>query len=199
MPLTPKGEKIKRKMEDEYGAEKGKQVFYASQNKGTIKGTHKQGADMSKFAEGFIERMTERGVSQDQAIALLKIAMFTQHVVDSPAFAEGAEAAIQKSGDIIGDRLNTAAGHFGLAKNDLADHAKGMFKGKPEDSILNPAASTVGDKFKSLGTSIKDTWNGMPGWGQAAAVGIPAAALGGLVYKALSKSRKPKEEVEDES
>jgi len=33
--------KIEHAMEKEYGKEKGKQVFYASQNKGTIKGTHK--------------------------------------------------------------------------------------------------------------------------------------------------------------
>ena len=41
MPLTKKGAKIKKKMEKTYGTEKGEQVFYASQNKGTIKGTHK--------------------------------------------------------------------------------------------------------------------------------------------------------------
>ena len=41
MPLTKKGEKIKRAMVKQYGPQKGKQVFYASQNKGTIKGTHK--------------------------------------------------------------------------------------------------------------------------------------------------------------
>lgn len=28
-------------MKKQYGSKKGKQVFYASQNKGTIKGTHK--------------------------------------------------------------------------------------------------------------------------------------------------------------
>lgn len=28
-------------MEKEYGKKKGEEVFYASQNKGTIKGTHK--------------------------------------------------------------------------------------------------------------------------------------------------------------
>lgn len=28
-------------MKKQYGSEKGKKVFYASQNKGTIKGTHK--------------------------------------------------------------------------------------------------------------------------------------------------------------
>ncbi len=42
MPLSPKGKKIKKNMEKQYGAKKGKQVFYASQNKGTIKGTHKK-------------------------------------------------------------------------------------------------------------------------------------------------------------
>lgn len=41
-PLTKKGEKIKRAMVETYGAKKGKVVFHASQNKGTIKGTHKK-------------------------------------------------------------------------------------------------------------------------------------------------------------
>lgn len=40
MPLTPKGKKIMASMVKEYGAKKAKNVFYASQNKGTIKGTH---------------------------------------------------------------------------------------------------------------------------------------------------------------
>jgi len=40
MPLTTKGKKILREMKKEYGTKKGKEVFYASQNKGTIKGTH---------------------------------------------------------------------------------------------------------------------------------------------------------------
>jgi hypothetical protein len=42
MPLTKKGEKIKSAMEKEYGKKKGDSVFYASQNKGVIKGTHKK-------------------------------------------------------------------------------------------------------------------------------------------------------------
>ena len=40
MPLTEKGKKIKRAMEKEYEEKKGEQVFYASQNKGAITGTH---------------------------------------------------------------------------------------------------------------------------------------------------------------
>ena len=40
MPLTAKGTKILATMKKQYGAKKGKEVFYASQEKGTIKGTH---------------------------------------------------------------------------------------------------------------------------------------------------------------
>jgi len=38
MPLTKKGKKIKAAMTKEYGKKRGEQVFYASRNKGTIKG-----------------------------------------------------------------------------------------------------------------------------------------------------------------
>ena len=42
MPLTEKGKKIKRAMVKQYGKEKGKKVFYASEYKGTIKGIKKK-------------------------------------------------------------------------------------------------------------------------------------------------------------
>jgi hypothetical protein len=38
MPLNKKGKKVKRAMMKKYGKKKGKQVFFASENKGTIKG-----------------------------------------------------------------------------------------------------------------------------------------------------------------
>jgi hypothetical protein len=40
MPLTKKGKEIMAAMKASYGPKKGKEVFYASQNKGIIKGTH---------------------------------------------------------------------------------------------------------------------------------------------------------------
>ena len=40
MPLTKKGSKILAAMRKKYGSKKGTQVFYASANKGTIKGVH---------------------------------------------------------------------------------------------------------------------------------------------------------------
>ena len=42
MPLTKKGRKIKTAMVKQYGKKKGTQVFYASENKGTIKGVAKK-------------------------------------------------------------------------------------------------------------------------------------------------------------
>lgn len=42
MPKTEKGKKIERAMKKQYGAKKGERVFYASANKGTIKGVDKK-------------------------------------------------------------------------------------------------------------------------------------------------------------
>lgn len=47
-PLTPKGKKILRQMrkpvsEGGYGDDRGKAIFYASINKGRIKGAHEAG------------------------------------------------------------------------------------------------------------------------------------------------------------
>lgn len=42
MPLNEKGKKIMSAMKKEYGKEKGKSIFYASNNKGTIKGVEKK-------------------------------------------------------------------------------------------------------------------------------------------------------------
>jgi hypothetical protein len=42
MPLTEKGKKIKKSMQKQYGKKRGEQVFYATKNKGKIKGVDKQ-------------------------------------------------------------------------------------------------------------------------------------------------------------
>ena len=41
MPLTKKGKTILRSMMEEYGSKKGTSVFYASINKGNVKGAEK--------------------------------------------------------------------------------------------------------------------------------------------------------------
>jgi len=42
MPLTTKGKKIKKSMEKTYGKKTAKKVFYASINKGKIKGAERK-------------------------------------------------------------------------------------------------------------------------------------------------------------
>ena len=41
MPLTKKGKEIMKSMKEQYGKKKGESIFYASKNKGTIKGVEK--------------------------------------------------------------------------------------------------------------------------------------------------------------
>ena len=47
-PLTKKGKKIKASMTEQYGSKKAEQVFYASKNKGSIKGVDKKHGGMTK-------------------------------------------------------------------------------------------------------------------------------------------------------
>jgi len=42
VPLTEKGKKIMRAMKAQYGSKEGEKVFYASKNKGTIKGVEEE-------------------------------------------------------------------------------------------------------------------------------------------------------------
>tara|TARA_R100000664_G_C2625400_1_gene57468 strand:+ start:252 stop:395 length:144 start_codon:yes stop_codon:yes gene_type:complete len=42
MPLTQKGKKIMKAMQKQYGKNKAKNVFYATKNKGKIKGVDKK-------------------------------------------------------------------------------------------------------------------------------------------------------------
>ena len=54
MPLSEKGTKIKKAMAQQYGAKKGEQVFYASANKGVIKGIEKRKhANKGGLIQGF--------------------------------------------------------------------------------------------------------------------------------------------------
>ena len=49
MPLNKKGKTIKKAMQKEYGKKKGEQVFYASENKGTIRGVLKNIKKQSSY------------------------------------------------------------------------------------------------------------------------------------------------------
>jgi hypothetical protein len=48
MPLTSKGEKILKNMQTQYGKDRGKAIFYASAQKGTIKGVESKSGSKPK-------------------------------------------------------------------------------------------------------------------------------------------------------
>lgn len=63
MPLTNKGQNIIKSMRKRYGKKKGESVFYASQNKGTIKGVEEaKKDDWIQDAEKDIEKRGTEGV-----------------------------------------------------------------------------------------------------------------------------------------
>lgn len=64
MPLTAKGKEILASMEKQYGAEKGKEVFYASANKGTITGVH-DGEDNGMEFDAKLDALGERCAAYD--------------------------------------------------------------------------------------------------------------------------------------
>lgn len=51
-PLSSKGNEILKSMEEQYGPERGKSVFYASKNKGTIGGVDSPRAGFDSYLKG---------------------------------------------------------------------------------------------------------------------------------------------------
>lgn len=66
MPLTEKGEEIRKNMENQYGKEKGEKVFYASENAGTITGVHEKDAAIGMKGEMRSEGETMSKTTTDQ-------------------------------------------------------------------------------------------------------------------------------------
>lgn len=89
MPLNKKGEKIMRAMQKEYGSEKGKQVFYASENKGNIEGVKKMakgGMMMKKMAQ---EAKRPYGAGAKRPMPMAAKPMGGGMAAKKPAMAKG--------------------------------------------------------------------------------------------------------------
>lgn len=64
MPLSEKGSKILANMKEQYGAEKGEEVFYASKNKGTISGVDNMPGFPPSSTSSVANAMNKTGTSQ---------------------------------------------------------------------------------------------------------------------------------------
>ena len=54
MPLNEKGKKIMKSMKKQYGTKRGEAVFYASKNKGKIKGVEKISAELRQIGRAHV-------------------------------------------------------------------------------------------------------------------------------------------------
>jgi hypothetical protein len=89
MPLTSKGEEIKSAMTDQYGPEKGKQVFYASRNKGTISGVDAMDAEQQRDERG---RFGSGGGRAPPSAAMTSLKMQVERKQQSEAQAKARAA-----------------------------------------------------------------------------------------------------------
>ena len=67
MPLTKKGKEIMKSMKEQYGTKKGEEVFYASKNKGTIKGVEKASEGKMMTFRQFVKKMSGEQISDKEA------------------------------------------------------------------------------------------------------------------------------------
>ena len=67
MPLTEKGKEIMKSMKKQYGKKKGEEVFYASKNKGTIKGVEKASEGKMMTFKQFVKKMAGEQISDREA------------------------------------------------------------------------------------------------------------------------------------
>ena len=74
MPMNKKGKKIMKSMKDQYGAKRGEQVFYASVNKGNIKGVKKMknGGLGKRFGPPPKKGPASQGVTLKSGIKVIK-------------------------------------------------------------------------------------------------------------------------------
>ena len=70
MPLTKKGKKILGSMKESYGSKKAEQVFYASKNKGSIKGVDKKHGGMTKHRGKSKRWTTVKNVNMDAIVQM---------------------------------------------------------------------------------------------------------------------------------
>jgi len=79
MPLTKKGKKILGSMKESYGSDKGKKVFYASKNKGSVKGVDKKHGGMAKHRGKSKRWTTVKNVS----MAVIVVTVALVHLVNA--------------------------------------------------------------------------------------------------------------------
>lgn len=123
MPLTSKGQKILSAMQNQYGEEKGKEVFYASKNAGTISGV-------------------DAAPTNDQAPILQSYVPERQNLIGNVPTEEGGYRNDRKSG---GSLAPTTAPQTGTIGNTIAG-SKPEVKDRTIQTPIGDTTIPLGDE-----------------------------------------------------
>ena len=120
MPLTKKGKEIMKSMKEQYGNKKGESIFYASKNKGTIKGVEKASKGKMMKVEkvkGALEKASKLHAAQAKTLGtVLKAAGGGLKEATKKLKAQGYKG---------GSMANIKARYGTMAKGDVKEGLKG--------------------------------------------------------------------------
>ena len=158
MPLTSKGKKIMASMKKRYGKKKGEEVFYASKNKGTIKGVEetKENKPMNHL-EKFINQIL-LGEQTDPTDAQIKAANRDVHK-KGPKGSPEDEEANKKIDKAMGPATKgTPGGIAALQQGIRAAGKKAVEKNKKEreEREKREELETSWTVYKQMGNIISE-------------------------------------------
>jgi len=149
-PLTSKGNEIMENMQKQYGAEKGKKVFYASKNKGTISGV--DGAhDADKLGEEYEKEKGEQTPESKEELSMLN-----KH--GKPVNSEGTLKKVAKDG---GDGRWGGRARDCMSKDALTNSILDKYETEKEKAgNMQPKGAKNIEKESNLGLGKDGRWGG---------------------------------------
>ena len=193
MPLNKKGKKIIKSMKDQYGSKRGEKVFYASMNKGNIRGVEKMknGGLGKRFGPPPKKGPASQGVTLKSGIKVLKA--FTGAQADTRA-GQAMSPGTSSTGATRGGGRDPSAQFkdskpvSAQARQDLATQRKTARETISPSTKTSTVGSTTSPKiaqsnFFSGFTDALDTGLGMP---------VTPAGLAITSLKAIENARRAK-------
>jgi|DEB0MinimDraft_6_1074348.scaffolds.fasta_scaffold23577_4 hypothetical protein len=180
MPLTPRGKKIMKSMKEQYGKKKGEQVFYATKNKGKLKGVEK--AYLGKA----VRQPTETKKEFEMRHAYHKPFMKKLKVIKASKGRDAGMGMGGKTGNYGGGSKSSGGGG-----RDLDFQQRGMSKA---DYAKSTQTQNFGGRQSKIGPVVKDVPFKPPlSTAQSLAVGLVVPFLGTGINFAAKQQYKSRQ------
>ena len=159
MPLTKKGKEIMKSMKEQYGKKKGKSIFYASKNKGTIKGVEKASLGIM-----IGKKAMEKSKEKTGTILPLGLSAFLESNRKKLKYARAEKGKMMSFKQFVKQMSGSQVSE--KEKQKLLRMAPGMKKGKMArvkevKGALEKASKLHAAQAKTLGTVLKAAGGGL--------------------------------------